>query len=978
MAAPPTNNNFTFSAPQYWNSDWTLEQRMPTVGDADGDGYADLLSLRPDGNGVIDIFRTSQLGKTTEIVPAMREFGKDRIAAACGQFDGKTGDDLVGVLADGSVIMAFGMRYGTTTYKQKEVVAKLSVTEMPKPPVQTLDGDFDGDGRRDILLAGGDGRLLLLRNLVDKGNVSHARFGPTRIQGGLAPGFRELAAGNVTRDGKARLFWIDAQQRLVRSVLQVLPGSTSTKVAGASFRLATPVAVRKTRSGEKVVVGRFLGRPDADVLVGQNLLPSGDGTHPILLPNLPTPEVAKEDEHWFVADFDNNGKEDLLRVRNSHEKFRERDNYIHYASDAGDDRKGFISTAQDGLLDDWKTGKVKPGGLDLKLLGCQVGRRDVIVEIGHFDNVTDERLRSEMQIVTRKFAELPIENPDGSRGIAIHFLFHDAVPYSESARIYTDFDRNYTPPAHRGVTHYFWADARGPNVAQIMGNNGHFNGTAPRFLHEFGHNLGLLHEGHWQLSFCALFPSLMNYAYDGTSFHIDDIHYSEGKLAGVTLDERHLSERLPFPIDKVSFLSSSPYFFGIKPGATPNETLVDWNWNGIFGETDVAADINYKPGTGIGAAHAVDTARTAPALIAHGTENDASLLVIYGSFPQAEKPGISLSATQPGTLLVRRWIGKDVDTEGSKWSEPITVDATGVTGEASVCYREGMTWIAYPTPDGVRIRALWLEKDRVQVSAQTVTVPDTAGVIPTLVTVGNRIALLLWRSGQKPVELRLLTRLERERSPTVGPATPLRLFSAGPVGAVAGADEPEHPTLWISGIEQNDASHREWMRLQRFAVTADDRVLPRASEWEGGVHGGLYSANRSVLLWERATGFEKDGRLFAVAGGTFSSQAPWSKHYLSMQIADKEKSTDGALGGGWMTRQYNRGDVFSRSAPGACFFRGDIVVAQRIWEGNSPNDDQLRILFHGRGIEAGEMGDFDDVGFIRDVGLRRSLWSAAH
>jgi hypothetical protein len=97
-----------------------------------------------------------------------------------------------------------------------------------------------------------------------------------------------------------------------------------------------------------------------------------------------------------------------------------------------------------------------------------------------------------------------------------------------------------------------------------------------------------------------------------------------------------------------------------------------------------------------------------------------------------------------------------------------------------------------------------------------------------------------------------------------------------------------------------------------------------------------------------------------------------------MQIADKVKSVDGALSGGWLTRQYHGGDVLSRSAPGACFFRGDVVVAGRLWDANPGGDDQLRIMFHGRGVDSGTMGDFDDVGFIRDIGLRRSIVSVIH
>src|SRR3954470_16362675 len=66
----------------------------------------------------------------------------------------------------------------------------------------------------------------------------------------------------------------------------------------------------------------------------------------------------------------------------------------------------------DGLLDDWETGRVHPGGLDLKALGCRPGRQDAIVEIERFEDVDFPRLRDNMDRAVRYFADLPVRNRD--------------------------------------------------------------------------------------------------------------------------------------------------------------------------------------------------------------------------------------------------------------------------------------------------------------------------------------------------------------------------------------------------------------------------------------------------------------------------------------------------------------------------------------------------------------------------------------
>jgi len=77
--------------------------------------------------------------------------------------------------------------------------------------------------------------------------------------------------------------------------------------------------------------------------------------------------------------------------------------------------------------------------------------------------------------------------------------------------------------------------------------------------------------------------------------------------------------------------------------------------------------------------------------------------------------------------------------------------------------------------------------------------------------------------------------------------------------------------------------------------------------------------------------------------------------------------------GGWLIRRYYDEWTQSRSAPGACFFRGDIAFASR-WFAMPRLLQRCAVVgFSGRGIESDPMGDFDDIGFIRDIGLSHSI-----
>lgn len=205
-------------------------------------------------------------------------------------------------------------------------------------------------------------------------------------------------------------------------------------------------------------------------------------------------------------------------------------------------------TNGDGLLDGWEVhglprGIALPDNVKLNPL-----RQDVIVAIALYEQVNRAAAEAELAKAAELYRKLPNKNPDGSTGVYLHFRFDPVVPVSEQmGGSWATVGNARFSPRERGLLHWMQLTPWGGGQSALLGDMGGCGTGFAVFAHEFGHQLGLSHEGDSAPAWCPLYPSLMSYAFsyqlggDGNA-----IRFSDGYFRDTVLDERHLSEYLLF------------------------------------------------------------------------------------------------------------------------------------------------------------------------------------------------------------------------------------------------------------------------------------------------------------------------------------------------------------------------------------------------------------------------------------------------
>jgi len=178
-------------------------------------------------------------------------------------------------------------------------------------------------------------------------------------------------------------------------------------------------------------------------------------------------------------------------------------------------------------------------------------RKDIYLEVD--TNVDDNnKINSALQTIKSRYSNAPVENPDGSKGISVHYTVNSELT-SNTNEIDTDYYKNtlYTQEFDKngeGYNHIVITDTQichkdidcdrvtgfsvysdgGINGAVIDGTQKNSASVSNTLLHEMGHLFGISPETYQgvdseSVSF-SQYPSVMNYNTDR-----EHTRYSEGK-----------------------------------------------------------------------------------------------------------------------------------------------------------------------------------------------------------------------------------------------------------------------------------------------------------------------------------------------------------------------------------------------------------------------------------------------------------------
>lgn len=693
---------------------------------------------------------------------------------------------------------------------------------------------------------------------------------------------------------------------------------------------------------------------------------------------------------WSAADMDHDGDDDWIQFRFGPEPHTGHNVLLYRAISSGEtdsDHDGLSNdeeaklgtdpsnpdTDGDGLLDGWETGEFR--GLDMKGMGCDPRRPDVICLISRFSIAGKDMVEQTFKTIQGYYTGL---------GWALHPIFIDEVNEIDQKQPWWALRDKFLPAKWRGVVHWMQITPWGGGQADQLGDGGGCGGNGwtlyATFIHEFGHQLGLSHEGFYGAAWCPTYPSMMNYAYSyGYEDDIKKIRYSDGALAQFQMRESDLDETLPLPYERVKFLERGPYHYRLKKDG--DKTLIDWNWNGIFGEKHVRADVNYAYSTTAGRRDEVGKTQCAPWTFVH--DKVGYVLYAQQGVKADGKGDPSVLPDKPGWLLLRRLIkpfqwGKEVRITAAPPSPaPSGAPSSQGEGEAvgdpvAISYR-GEIVVAYPSVKGLAVR--WLKLDGDQVTQNDLVLVDDTKSVPSLGIAKGRLYLLERTPADGMVRYRMLSGRHR-----FGESIPVP--AAGAAGlkstvAVSLAADTIRDEVLLGVAENQDDKRPDRWALRRFKVGPKGQLLvPNAAdakpdsnrEWIEGDGGGARGGARCIVLFDERGLTGMKGRILYFSRGGISEKAPWACEYVAQSIGDK------TIRGGWMVKRFYDEWTQSRSSQAACWFNGDILYAYRWADGSQGDRDNiLHVSYNGTGIEQAPMGDFDDIGFIRSFGMRHSI-----
>lgn len=534
---------------------------------------------------------------------------------------------------------------------------------------------------------------------------------------------------------------------------------------------------------------------------------------------------------------------------------------------------------------------------------------------------------------------------------------------------------DYTTARDLAIPSQWNGKAHGVLIGSSTGGGGNTNGVLTDWsqvsnhwmtmAHELGHQLGLKHNPLSGTFVSPVYVSLMNYDYSYRFNGTDNIQFSVGQFSGLHLNENHLTEVLPYSLAELNFLSEEPYLFELRSVA-PRLTQIDFNRNGIFGESNIRADIN--SGYAITPRDRNIITKTAGGFSLVGLNGN-----LYSIFSDLAPPvnwvtyaEKGLSVTNPGRLRAQM-----ITSGGAAVASNLVT--SGVTGDPHAIEYNGKIFVTHPTAQGYRVYS-FVPGPRVgTLVVKAFGVENSArGSHPVLIKTNRGLFLFVWNESSKEVWYR-----EVAENPTRPTLLDLQTLKALRTDAASGArivlsqspiggdfDTVGNRVLLVTTVD--DGRWKGAMRLNRigFASTGDWISL-QTLVVKGNSGDVKATLDRPTVIFDPT---------ISPPNGTVMIFSLWQRLTNTYEPMEMVRMIVNASGQPvWYSRIMDSEWVQSRSAPAAVAFNGDVAWGFRANEISRNNENDMYTYKRASGVGETGLTDFDDVSYISNIGLRESL-----